>query len=337
MRVALLAFSDRGFALGERLVSFVTQSGDSAALTRCAPGALGDWTQAHFGYDALIFIGSCGIAVRAVAPYVVSKVSDPAVLAADEGGGFVVSLLSGHLGGANRLTERLARFLGAVPVVTTATDVRGVFAVDTWAAEQGLRVVNPARIKEISARLLAGERVTLSGGEAVAGPLPPGIRLCDGEGDVLITWRRPDSERPLVLAPPVLTLGVGCRRGVSAEALERAFLQTLEREGLLPQAVSRACSIGLKAGEPGLLAFCRARNLPLNTFSVQELEAVPGVFTASPFVREITGVDNVCQRAAVLGSGPGGRLLGERYSGGGVTMALALSSHPITFSEEEQR
>ncbi|MPN59315.1 hypothetical protein SDC9_207036 [bioreactor metagenome] len=104
----------------------------------------------------------------------------------------------------------------------------------------------------------------------------------------------------------------------------------------MPQAVSRVCSIGLKAGEPGLLAFCRAWGLPLETFSAQELAAVPGVFPASPFVREVTGVDNVCQRAAVLGSGPAGRLLGDRYSGGGVTMALARSPYPITFSEGRQ-
>ena len=125
----------------------------------------------------------------------------------------------------------------------------------------------------------------------------------------------------LNLVPRIVTLGVGCKRGTSSEALEIAFSALLERERVQEKAVCRVCSIDLKKDEPGLLTFCKTRGLPFETYSAFELAAVEGDFPASEFVKKVTGVDNVCQRAAVLGSG--GRLIGTRYAANGVTMALA--------------
>lgn len=125
----------------------------------------------------------------------------------------------------------------------------------------------------------------------------------------------------LNLGPRIVTLGVGCKRGTSPEALEIAFSALLERERINEKAVCRVCSIDVKKDEPGLLAFCETRGLSFETYSASQLAAVEGDFPTSDFVREVTGVDNVCQRAAVLGSG--GRLIGTRYAANGVTMALA--------------
>jgi cobalt-precorrin 5A hydrolase len=336
MNAAVIAFSERGHALGGRLVSYFAQSGDTASLTRCQKGGLAEWTKEHFGHDALIFIGSCGIAVRAVAPFLASKTSDPAVVVIDELANCAVSLLSGHIGGANDLTVRLARFLGAIPVVTTATDVRGAFAIDAWAAKRGLRIVNSERIKQISARLLAGESIAVKSIFPVTGRLPEGIALCDKGGDVLITYRTRGREEALKLIPPVVTLGIGCKKDVTAETIERAFELTLKKTSCHPLAVARVCSIDQKAREPGILEFCRRHALPYKTFSARELMAVPGIYTASAFVKQVTGVDNVCERSAVLGSGEGGRLLTGKDAGNGVTMALALSPYTICFDEEDK-
>lgn len=336
MNAAVIAFSEKGYALGKRLVTYFGQNGDTARLTRCKPGGLEKWTGEHFQYDALIFIGSCGIAVRALAPFLTKKTSDPAVVVIDELAACAVSLLSGHIGGANDLTVRLARFIGAIPVITTATDVRGVFAIDAWAVMGGLKIANPERIKWISARLLAGEVIGIKSIFPVTGRLPKGLTLCDKGYDALITYRTRGREEALRLVPPIVTLGVGCKKDVAVEAIERAFELTLQKAGCHPLAIAHVCSIAQKAREPGVLEFCRAHALPYKTFSAQELMAVPGIYTASSFVKQVTGADNVCERSAVLGSGKGGRLLTGKDAGNGVTMALAIAPYTICFDEEEK-
>lgn len=213
-------------------------------------------------------------------------------------------------------------------MITTATDVRGCFPVDQWARRQGLGVENPERIKRVSARVLAGEAVRLKSDFPISGALPEGVELSEkGPWEVEVSIR-PRGEDTLRLVPPAAVLGVGCRRGTGREALEAAFQALLAREGLSPLAVGKVCSIDLKGDEPGLLEFCGARGLGLETYSAPVLAAVPGDFPASDFVRKVTGVDNVCQRAAVLGSG-GGRLLGEKYQGEGITMALAVGGFSL--------
>lgn len=334
MKVGILAFSETGLALGERLAEYFAAKADDASITRCKDGGLAAWTELHFASDeALIFIGSAGLAVRAIAPYLKSKTTDPAVVVADELKTYSISLLSGHLGGANGLAVEIARVLGAIPVVTTATDLHGVFAVDTWAKKQGLMIANPERIKWVSSRLLAGETIKLKSKFPVEGELPIGIELAEDSGDILVTYRARGNAEALRLVPPVVTLGVGCKKDTDAEIIENAFSLTLAKASCHPAAVKRVCSIDLKANEPGILEFCLRHALPYRTFSAEELAAVPGKFRGSAFVKSVTGVDNVCERSAVLGSGEGGRLLTQKDAGYGVTMALAIEPYVLRFGE----
>ena len=322
MNLAFAAFTQRGQTLAQRLADAL-----GGTVTRCGKDhPLDAWTQANFACrDGLIFVGATGIAVRAVAPYLESKTTDPAVVVVDEGGTFVISLLSGHLGGANQLARQAAELLGATPVITTATDVRGLFAVDTWAKAQGCRVLEPERIKTVSGKLLAGESITLRCPWPVAGEIPQGVILTEEEDcDVDVTLF-PGPTKALHVIPLLLVLGVGCRRGTSERAIAETITQMLDQLGCVPQALAKVCSIDLKAEEPGLLAFCRTWGLPLVTYSAQELEKAPGTFTPSDFVRQVTGTDNVCERSAVLGSG-GGVLCQKKYTGDGVTAAVAQGS-----------
>ncbi len=335
MKLAILAFSDRGMRLGERLQSGLSGDGDTVLLDRCVDGGLAAWTNARLtACDGLIFVGSCGIAVRAIATHVKSKISDPAVVAVDECATFAVSLLSGHIGGANALSQRIARHTGAIPVITTATDRSGVFSIDAWASRRGLWIANPERIKWVSARLIAGERIRVRSLFPVAGALPDGFIVQDDAPDVLITYRTRGRAEALKLVPPVVTLGVGCKRGISAAAIEEAFALVLKKANCCPEAVRNVYSIDLKRKEAGILAFCRQRQLPYRTFSADRLAAAPGHFTASAFVQSVAGVDNVCERSAVLGAGAGGRLLTQKNAEHGVTMALAIAPYTVRFQEE---
>ena len=328
MTVELISFTENGGRLAAALAAGLERSGHRATCTRKGERAE-EWTAAAFRRaEALIFVGAAGIAVRSVAPHLVSKARDPAVVVVDELGRFAVPILSGHLGGANDLARKIAGACGAQAIITTATDVRGLFPVDQWARIQGLRVEEAAKIKMVSAKVLAGETIRLHSDFPISGTPPQGVELEEeGPWEVQVTLRGEGSSA-LKLVPPALTLGVGCKRGTEAQVLERAFETLLSRENLSPLAVNKVCSIHLKKNEPGLLAFCQAHGLKLETFSAGELAALPGEFPSSDFVRQVTGVDNVCQRAAVLGSGVG-KLLGEKYQGEGVTMAVALGDFPL--------
>lgn len=318
MKLRLIAFTDRGMALAQRLAAAL-----DGQATRCgAPLSLSQWTGEAFAKaDGLVFVGAAGIAVRAVAPHLKSKATDPAVVVVDECARFAVPLLSGHLGGANDLAKRIAAVCGAQPVLTTATDVNGLFAVDEWAKRQNCAVLDVPRIKSVSAKLLAGVPVTLCSPWPVAGTPPKGVRM-GTDGDFELTLYASD-HGALRLVPRIAVLGVGCRKGTSAQALEEAFDRLLHSSGLCAQAFGKVCTIDLKKDEPGLVSFCRDRGLPLESFSAAQLREVPGDFSASDFVESVTGVDNVCERSAVRGSG--GTLCWRKQAGDGVTMAAAVA------------
>ncbi|MGN8690593.1 cobalamin biosynthesis central domain-containing protein, partial [Atopobiaceae bacterium HCP3S3_F7] len=174
------------------------------------------WARRRFSADdALVFVGAAGIAVRAVAPLVADKRRDPAVVSVDERGSVAVPLLSGHVGGANDLAREVARATGGVAAVSTATDVRGLLAVDAWAAEQGLDLLEWDLAKEVSARLLAGEPVGFASDVPVAGELPAGFVRGEVELGVCVTRdpARSPFARTLHLIVRDVTVGVGCRRG----------------------------------------------------------------------------------------------------------------------------
>lgn len=327
--LAYLAFTDRGAKLARDLCAAlggtVTDAREEEAFSLRA------WTAERFDRcEALVFVGAAGIAVRAVAPFLVSKASDPAVVSLDEWGSFVVPLVSGHLGGANDLARRIAALCGGTAVVSTATDVNGVFAVDSWARRQGLRLLQPERIKAVSSRLLSGESVGLYSAFPIRGTPPEGVRLCPAEdADVLVDIGKSGSGA-LTLLPPCLTLGIGCRRGITEEELEAACTAFLDESGVRPEAIGAAASIDRKADEEGLLHFCKTHGWEPRFFTAAELRDAEGPFQGSAFVERTVGVDNVCERSAVLFSG--GRLFRPKWVRDGVTLALACRKPELDWS-----
>lgn len=281
--------------------------------------------------DAMVFVGAVGIAVRSIAPYVRDKRTDPAVLSVDELGRFVIPLLSGHIGGANELALRLAEAINAVPVVTTATDINGKFSVDAWAARQGLFIASMHAAKEVSAAILE-RTIPLCCDFPISGALPPGTEAGDsGDVGICISWekKQPFGET-LLLVPPVLHLGLGCRRGTSEEAIRKTVEQILAARQIHPKAVKCAASIDLKQNEPGLLAYCEHQRWPIAFYSADALRELEGDFTSSERVLQVTGVDNVCERAAMMGAH---RLVVRKTAHNGVTVALAEERWEARFTQ----
>ena len=279
--------------------------------------------------DAMVFVGSVGIAVREIAPHVRDKATDPAVVSIDELGQFSVPLLSGHIGGANDLALALAETIGATPVITTATDINKKFSVDAWAARKGLVIASLSRAKAVSAAILE-QNVPLKSDFSIVTNLPNGVVLADS-GDVGIrisVFKDEPYERTLRLIPKVLHLGIGCRKGTPTEAIREAVEGVLREHNIDRRAIKCVASIDLKKEEPGLLEFCAERKLPVQFYAAGELKAVPGDFTPSEFVQSITGVDNVCERSALVGAK---ELIVRKTAMNGVTVALAAEHMEVRF------
>lgn len=338
--LALICFTQNGARTAQKLLGalgpdFIAQGyvrsrnaenwGALTGLARCGQD-LQQWTGEQFAArDCLIFVGACGIAVRAIAPFVADKLRDPAVVVIDEMGRFCISLLSGHVGRANELAEYFAGLLGAQPVVTTATDLHHLFAVDVFARQNDLVLTDRDKAKAISADILSGKRVLLASEWPIRGKLPEGVTTLSQSGQLRAAVQKTDPNRPdtLWLPPKRLHLGIGCRKGIAQQAIEQLVQQALSQAGLSIQMVKSVASIDLKAKEAGLLDFCRAHELPFATFSAHQLQQAKGDFSPSAFVQSVTGVDNVCERAAVLAAG-GGELLLHKQAQNGVTVAAAM-------------
>lgn len=330
-RLSILYFTEGGKALAQRLSGTL-----NASLEKPASGELYPRVADLFqNSDALLFIGACGIAVRAIAPLVVSKTSDPAVVVMDEQGKYIIPLLSGHIGGANQLAHRLAAMTGGTAVITTATDVNGRFSVDAWAARHGLYMDSMKNAKAFSARILQKD-LPLYSDFACSGALPSGLFWGkEGEVGVAVTCRT--SVQPfsvsLRVVPRILHVGIGCKKGTPEASIHAAIQQALAQESLDPHAVCSLASIDVKKNEDGLLRCALALGLPLRFYTAQELEAVEGRFSASPYVKSIVGVDNVCERAACKSAGSGAMLLLSKTILNGVTVAVAQEKWSVSFDE----
>ena len=335
MKGAIFAFSRQGCQTARRIMaacpdviwnSFTMERFSEADFAPISPKCYGECFASS---ELMVFVGSCGIAVRKIAPYVHDKRTDPAVVCVDELGTFVIPLLSGHIGGANALARRIAESLHATPVITTATDINRKFSVDTWATENGCAISSMKLAKAVSAAVLEGD-IPLKSDFPIAGTLPNGV--ISGKTGALGVYLTASDKEPfentLRLIPKTLHLGIGCRRGIEKEAIERAVGQVFKEAHLDFWAVKCAASIDLKQEEEGLLSFCQEQTIPIRFYTAEDLNAVSGDFTPSPFVQKVTGVDNVCERAALLGAD---HLIVKKTACHGVTVAVAMENWEVHF------
>ncbi len=331
-KISIIAFTKNGAELGQKLAKEF--DGELYLSEKFAPDfeckiykSMDDFTRNNWKSGAnLVFIGACGIAVRAIAPYVKDKFSDPAVISLDERGNVVIPILSGHVGGANELALSIANFVGGIAAISTATDVNDLVAIDVWAKKRGLEISDRTLAKEVSARVLQGEKIKINTSFSLHGTPPNGIAN-DGTVHVFITETTHPTDS-LRLIPKLINIGLGCRRGKSLEEIETAIFESLDRNNLDIRAVKTICSIDLKSDEIGILEFAKKHNLEFITYTADKLLSVQGEFTPSKFVSSITGVDNVCERSAVL---TGGEILERKVAKNGVTTAITIENIELKY------
>ena len=318
----------------------VSASSSEEKSSACVSGAGGS----DRSCDAIIFVGATGIAVRAIAPFICGKAVDPAVLVIDEAGRYVISLLSGHLGGANVLARTAASLIEAEPIITTATDAESAFAVDTFAKENGFLLTDLRKAKAVSAKVLRGEKLRIYSDipmeRLVQRPARHEAELVPAQdidrADIVISYRthilKPAENSSQAIGLRLIAkrvhVGLGARKGVTQAEVAAAVATCLEDAGIDPRAVVALASIDLKKQEAGILAYSYESGVPFVTYTAEELRTVEGAFAGSSFVQSVTGVANVCERAAAYAAGRSGHaeVLVHKTIHGNVTTAVAVEA-----------
>ncbi|AGI48219.1 Cobalamin biosynthesis protein CbiG [Thermoplasmatales archaeon BRNA1] len=345
MKAYVIAFSTNGCRTamavrdaleGEDVSLFAKTTMDTLGIEKVSE-SMRSWTRKAFEEcDAIVFVGSVGIAVREIAPFIKSKDVDPAIVDLDELGRFCIPLLSGHIGGANELSLRIAGSVGATPVVTTATDINGKISIDAFAVTHGLSIDRLKPAKDVSARILEGSPVGLISDFPIKGEVPK--ELSSGKDAPTGVYIGEKDEKPfpvtLRLIPRRFVLGIGCKKGTPREAIEERVGLALKEAGITIKSIRACASIDIKSDEEGLLSFAAEHRLPITFYTSEELNAVPGEFSKSDFVRSVTSVDCVCERSAVKASRDG-RLVLRKFAGEGVTAAIAEEEFAVDFSDRK--
>ena len=239
-------------------------------------------------YDALIFIMAVGIVVRKISTLIENKLVDPAVVVVDERGRNVISLLSGHVGGANDLTRLIAEKIGANPVITTATDIEEKISIDSVSNDLGLRLHPRDSIKKINSAILHGEKIRV----LVDEDLPT----------ILVTDRFfENSQRVLILSPRRLIAGIGCRRGVTRDQILSALKQSCELIGQPIERIDLLASVDIKRDEAGILETARFLDRDIKFFDIETLKKIIDRYSLneSEFVKKSIGVGNICESSAL--------------------------------------
>lgn len=346
MKIAVVAVTSKGVVLGNRVAELLKLQGhqvDILTLPSLAAdiegvqplkGSLGEATGELFRkYRGLVMIMALGIVIRIIAPFLDNKQNDPAVVVMDENGGFAISALSGHVGGANDLARQIAEIIGCTPVITTATDVNNVPAIDVLARDYKLNPEPFSAVKKVNAALARGEKIFVYSELELTLPDNPLLQLQKFKKQlpnieglrVLVSGRQKLSlgEWDLILRPINLVVGVGCKRGVSSSdillEIEKA-LESFDRSRLCLKAVA---TIQAKVEEKGLIEAALALGVPLLGFTAVELERCIEQYhlQSSKGVMERMGVGGVCEPAAMLACQKG-RLLMNKTKGPGITVAI---------------
>lgn len=341
MEVNIFAYSDKGCVLAKKICNLFdtancfaiekfakTYSMTSVKSTKEKVG------EVFLSSNVIIFIGAVGIAVRSIASCIQDKTTDPAVIVIDECANFTIPILSGHIGGANKMAQYIAQNIGSVAVITTATDINDRFSVDEWATKNNFIISSMPIAKEISAAILIHD-IAIKSDFTISTSLANGLLLSDkADIGIYLSYTMTEPFKiTLRLVPKSLVLGIGCKKGAKTEDICDAIVKTLQENNIDINAVEKITSIDFKNQECGLLETAKKYNLPIEFYSAEQLRQVAGEFTQSDFVKSITGVDNVCERSACLGACSTNILVYKTVKNS-VTIAIALKEMEVSFNND---
>ena len=291
---------------------------------------------AFFEYDAIIAIMASGILIRTIAPFIESKISDPAILNIDDNGNFVISTLSGHLGGANALTNKIAKLINAIPVITTSTDVNKKLGIDVLAKELYLSIDDTKEILYFNKSILEGKKLLFT-----INPNKNHDYLEDYlsnntlEMDVSIDYSSKINvdeihvrldEHKIVLKERKIVVGIGCRRGKECEKILEGFNKSINDLKIHKSRVNKLSSAEIKKDEKGILELSKKLEIPIDFVDLDRLRLFESKdIQKSEFVKSKFGIYGVCEPSALITAGFDSKLIYKKTSYDGVTIAIAIS------------
>lgn len=338
MKVACLSFTTKGGEIGDKIVR------DYKDKTNCMKEVVHYKSSSMKGdikeilseivnkHDGIVFISATGIAIRLMVPFVKNKIVDPAVVVVDDLGRYSISLLSGHIGGGNTLAKEIGNIIEATPIITTASDSRGIESVDIYAMRNNLYMENMKTIKEITALMVDGKKIgfyseinaKIDYPHLIIAPTEEDICSVEKnvDGFILVTSKKDvDINIPYTILRPInLNIGIGCRKGVKGEEIINAIVDLLKKNNLSQKSIKSIGTIFIKKDEKGIIEASKYFNCPINIFSKEEIKQVEDKFQKSEFVKENIGVSGVSEPSAYLS---GGKLIINKTIYKGITLAVS--------------
>ncbi len=331
MKLCLIAITEGGRKLAAELAQPL-----SASILSPEEGIKKTFAKNWNSFDGFICIMAAGIVVRGIAPLLASKKTDPAVVVLDEKGQHVISLLSGHLGGANDLARDIAVLTNGTPVITTASDTLQLPALDLWARSQNLVTNDADLLTRASARLVNNKELLIYT-EVPVSTLPAAFTPVDSpdKADIIVSIKTYKETEKLVLHPKNIVVGIGCKRGTTMEELDRALTELCAELDISSKSICRLCSIDKKSDEPGLLELSRSKKLPINFFSSEQINKITELQVSEAAMKAV-GAIGVAEPCALLGAGTVSvkNLICKKRKWKNLTIAMAQES--FTLSQQAQ-
>lgn len=335
MRIAIVSVSNKGQDLAMRLKELLDDDSTIIKADLYHKNVKKYLKIAFYEYDAIIAIMASGILIRSIAPMIESKVTDPAVLNIDDNGKFVISTLSGHLGGANKLTLKVADLIDAIPVITTSTDVNKKLGIDVIAQDLYLSIDDTSEILPFNKAILDGEEITFT--------VNPNRNfdylfeyLNDNTLEINVSIEFSSkiemdeiianiSGHEIVLSERKIVVGLGCRRGKSCEDLYDGYKKTIDELNIHKSRVNCLASAEIKKDEKGMLDLASHLNLDINFVELDKLKLFEsGDVQKSEFVKSKFGIYGVCEPSALITAGFDSKLIYKKTSYDGVTVSVAV-------------
>ncbi len=335
MRIAIISVSDKGQKLALSLKEKLDNDSTIIKVDLYHKNVKKYFPILFYEYDAIIAIMASGILIRSIAPLIESKVSDPAILNIDDNANFVISTLSGHLGGANKLTQKVAGLLDAIPVITTSTDVNNRLGIDVIAKDLYLSIDNPKEILFFNKAILDGKEISFT--------LNPNknfeylfeyLNEVTLEIDVSIHYSKDVCEdeinvqfdsHKLILKERKIVVGIGCRRGKECIKIYKGLIKSINDLKIHKSRINMLASAEIKKDEQGILDLSDKLDIPVNFVDLDRLKLFESNdVQKSEFVKSKFGIYGVCEPSALIMAGFDSKLIYKKTSYDGVTIAVAV-------------